>query len=137
MSDRLVATSGTAVPAYRFAHAGYVLLRRSHVSRTFSDVTAAKQYGVSQEFIVKGIEAGQLEFRDGSMWGNPYLRIPRSQLESYIVSQLGSGYLANQKLDTQVRAVKKEIGSLRKKLAALEARKTALEDGINDDNGRR
>ncbi len=102
-----------------------------------SDVTAEKEYGVSYEFIVKGIEAGQLEFRDGSMWGNPYLRILRSQLESYIVSQLGSTYLANQKLDSELRAVKKEIGSLRKKLAALEARKTALEHDIEDINGRR
>ena len=40
-------------------------------SAALSDVTAAKEYGVSQDFIVKGIEAGQLEFRDGSMWGNP------------------------------------------------------------------
>ncbi len=103
-------------------------------SAALSDVTAAKEYGVSQDFIVKGIEAGQLEFRDGSMWGNPYLRILRSQLESYIVSQLGSPYLANQKLDTELRAVKKEIGSLRKKLAALEARKTALEHDIEDIN---
>ena len=39
------------------------------------------EYGVSRDFIVKGIEAAKLEFRPGSIWGNAYLRILRSQLE--------------------------------------------------------
>src|SRR5438270_14027127 len=41
---------------------------------TLSDVTAEKEYGVAREFIVKGIQAGKLEYREGSIWGNPYLR---------------------------------------------------------------
>lgn len=41
---------------------------------TLSDVTAQKEYGVSRDFIVKGIRAGKLEYRDGAIWGNPYLR---------------------------------------------------------------
>src|SRR5258708_2678193 len=45
-----------------------------------SDLTAQKQYGVSQDFIVQGIKSGKLEFRGGSVWGNPYLRVLRSQL---------------------------------------------------------
>ena len=40
---------------------------------TLSDVTAKKEYGVDQEFIVKGIRAGKLEYREGAIWGNPYL----------------------------------------------------------------
>jgi hypothetical protein len=47
----------------------------------FSDVTAQKEYGVTRDFIVKGIQAGKLEFREGAVWGNPYLRILRSQLD--------------------------------------------------------
>lgn len=34
---------------------------------TLSDVTALKEYGVSQEFMVKGIRAGRLEDREGSL----------------------------------------------------------------------
>jgi hypothetical protein len=55
-----------------------------------SDVTAQKEYGVTRDFIVKGIQAGKLEYREGAVWGNPYLRILRSQLEPYIIEQLGS-----------------------------------------------
>lgn len=39
---------------------------------TLSDVTAQKEFGVSRDFIVKGIRAGKLEYREGSIWGNPY-----------------------------------------------------------------
>jgi hypothetical protein len=38
-----------------------------------SDVTATKEYGVSQAFIVKGIRSGKLEYREG-----PYGAIPIS-----------------------------------------------------------
>jgi hypothetical protein len=95
-----------------------------------SDVTAEKEYGVTRDFVVKGIRAGKLEFRDGAVWGNPYLRVLRSQLERYIEAQLGSEYLVSRKSQTELRAVRKEIVQLRQKLAALEARKTALEHAI-------
>jgi hypothetical protein len=39
---------------------------------TVSDVTATKEYGVSRDFIVEGIRAGRLEYREGAAWGNPY-----------------------------------------------------------------
>ena len=51
---------------------------------TLSDVTAKKEYGVDRDFIVKGIRAGKLKYRQGAVWGNPYLRVLRSQLEQYI-----------------------------------------------------
>ena len=40
-----------------------------------SDVTAQKEYGVNRDFIVKGIQVGKLEYREGSVWGNPYIRV--------------------------------------------------------------
>lgn len=97
---------------------------------TLSDVTALKEYGVSQEFIVQGIQAGKLEYRENSVWGNPYLRILRSQLEQYIAEQLGSQYLGSKQTQTELRKIKKEIGSLKKKIAALEARKAEIEAEI-------
>ena len=97
---------------------------------TLSDVTAQKEYGVSRDFIVKGIRAGKLEYREGSIWGNPYLRILRSQLDKYIAEKLGSSHLASTKTQTELRKVKKEIAALKKKLAALQARKVEIEQAI-------
>ena len=67
-----------------------------------SEVTAEKEYGVTRDFIVKGIQAGKLEYRDGAVWGNPYLRVLRSQLERYIVAQLGSEYLVSKKVPDRI-----------------------------------
>jgi hypothetical protein len=99
----------------------------SRKGATLSDVTAQKEYGVSRDFIVKGIRAGKLEYREGSVWGNPYLRILRSQLERYIAEQLGSNQLVDRKAEAELRKVKKEIAALKKKLVALQARKAELE----------
>jgi len=94
---------------------------------TLSDVTAHKEYGVTRDFIVKGIRAGKLEYREGSIWGNPYLRILRSQLEQYIAEQLGAKQLKGKKTQAELRKINKEIAALKKKLAALQARKAEIE----------
>jgi hypothetical protein len=94
---------------------------------TLSDVTALKEYGVSRDFIVKGIQEGKLEYREGAIWGNPYLRLLRSQLEAYIAGQQGARQLASAKNSTELRKLKSEITGLKKKLASLEARKRELE----------
>jgi len=95
-----------------------------------SDVTAEKEYGVTRDFIVKGIQAGKIEYREGAVWGNPYLRVLRSQNEPYIVEQFGPEYLASRKAKTELRAVNKEIAELKQRLSALEDRKATLERAI-------
>jgi hypothetical protein len=97
---------------------------------TLSDVTAKKEYGVSREFIVKGIRAGKLEYRDGAIWGNPYLRVLRSQLEQYIAEELGADRVSSGKNQTELRKIKKEIAEVEKRLAALQARRTELETAM-------
>jgi len=94
---------------------------------TLSDVTAEAEYGVSRDFIVKGIRAGKLEWREGAIWGNPYVRILRSQLEKYLTEQLGEEYLVKSKGQTDLRKIKKEISELKKKLDTLQNRRAELE----------
>ena len=95
-----------------------------------SDKTAHKEYGVTHDFIVTGIQTGKLEYREGAVWGNPYLRVLRSQLELYIAEQLGSEYLSSKKARTELRVITAEIAVLRDKLAQLERRKAELEREI-------
>ena len=97
---------------------------------TLSDVTAKKEYGVSQAFIVKGIRAGKLEYRDGAIWGNPYLRVLRSQLERYIAEELGADCLSSGKNQTELRKIKKEMAGLKKRLDELQTRRTEIEKAI-------
>ena len=98
---------------------------------TLSDVTAKAEYGVDRDFIIKGIETEKLEYRDGTMWGNPYLRILRSQLEEYIVAEFGPDHLARVRNQSELRAIKKQISHTKKKLHALELRKKELETSVN------
>jgi hypothetical protein len=92
-----------------------------------SDVTAQKEYGVTRDFIVEDIRAGRLEFREGAVSGNPYLRVLRSELEPYIAEKLGSEHLMSRRAQTELRAIKKEIADMGTKVAVLEARKAELE----------
>jgi coenzyme F420-reducing hydrogenase delta subunit len=94
---------------------------------TLSDVTAAKEYGVDQDFIVRGIRAGKLDYRNGAIWGNPYLRILRGELERYITEELGADYLLKVTSQTELRKIRKEIADLKKRLDELQARRAALE----------
>jgi hypothetical protein len=94
---------------------------------TLSDVTAKKEFGVSREFIIEGIKSGDLEYRNGSVWGAPYLRLLRSQLEAYIAKKLGADHLASGKNKTELRKIKKEIDELRTRLIELENRREVLE----------
>jgi hypothetical protein len=97
---------------------------------TLSDVTAKAEYSVSQDFIVKGIQTGKLEYRQGSVWGNPYLRVLRSQLEKYIAEEFGEDYLLRVKNQTELRRVKKELSDLKKRLEGLQKRKNELEASL-------
>jgi hypothetical protein len=97
---------------------------------TLSDVTAQKEYGVTYDFSVQGIRAGELEHRDGAVWGNLYIRVLRSQLERYIAAQLGSDHFRTKTTQIELRSINKEIGDIKMRLAVLEARKTELEGNI-------
>ncbi len=95
-----------------------------------SDKTAKKEYGVDLEFIEKGIRAGKLEYRQGVIWGNPYLRLLRSQLEQYITEEFGVDRLSIVKKQTELRKIKKEITKLKKQLNELQFRKLELENQL-------
>ena len=80
---------------------------------TLSDVTAQREFGVSRDFIVKGIRAGKLEYREGVVWG--------------IAGRSGADRLSREKTRQSYAGVKKEIAALKKRLGELETRKAELE----------
>ena len=91
---------------------------------TLSDVTARKDYGVDSDFIVKGINAGKLEYREGAIHGNPYIRLLRSQLEAYIAEELGVDYLHRWQQTTELREINREMAQLRKRLDETRVKKS-------------
>ncbi|MCX6670221.1 MAG: hypothetical protein NTV25_10535 [Methanothrix sp.] len=98
---------------------------------TLSDKTAKAEYGVNRDFVIKGIQTGKLEYRQGSVWGNPYLKVLRSQLEKYIADELGPEYLAKVKNKSELRKIEKEISDIKKRFDELLIRKIELEKSLN------
>jgi hypothetical protein len=94
---------------------------------TLSDVTARKEYGVDSDFIIKGINARKLEYREGAIHGHPYIRVLRSQLEAYIADELGHDYLRMWQQKTELRDIEREMTELRKRLDELQARRAQVE----------
>jgi ubiquinone biosynthesis protein UbiJ len=71
-----------------------------------------------------------LEYREGAIWGNPYLRLLLRQLEQYIAEELGGNRLSSSKNQTELRKIKKEMADLKKRLAELQDRRTELEKAL-------
>ena len=94
---------------------------------TLSDKTARKEYGLTQEEIVKAIRAEKLQVRQNAIYGNVFLRLLRREVEALVESKHGASHLAHQRAKTELSAIKSEIRKLKKQLAELEKRKTLLE----------
>ena len=95
---------------------------------TLSEVTARREYGVDSDFIVKGINVGKLEYREGAIHGNPYIRVLRGPLEAYIAEEVSATIMCvGPQEKTELREIKREVAQLRKRLDELVARRAEIE----------
>jgi len=86
------------------------------------------EHPIVRNFIAEGIRVGRLEYSEETIWGNPYIRLLRSQLEQYIAEERGTDYLLNCKKVIELRMIKKEIAQLKKRLKVIESRKNELKN---------
>ena len=56
---------------------------------TLSDKTARKEFGLRQDEIVQAIRAGKLRYRLNSVFGNPFLRLLRREVEALVKKKHG------------------------------------------------
>ena len=93
---------------------------------TLSDKTARSEFGLTQEEIIAAIDAGKLQYRLGSVHGNPWLRLLRREVEDLVRTRHGDRYLQERKARTELAQINRELKQLRAQLAALEERRAAL-----------
>jgi len=96
---------------------------------TLSDKTARTEFGLTQEEIVQAIRGGQLDYRVGSMYGNPFLRLLRREVEALVKKKRGSNYLKDQKVKTELARIDRDLRRLKAQIAALEKQKARLTAG--------
>jgi hypothetical protein len=93
---------------------------------TLSDKTTRDEYGLTQNEIIQAIRAGTLQYREGSMYGSPFLRLLRREVEALVEKKRGVNYLADRRKKTDLERINRELKRLKKQIAALEERKSKL-----------
>ncbi len=93
---------------------------------TLSDKTARREFGLTQDEIVQAIRAGKLHYRRNSIYGNPFLRLLRREVEVLVKEKHGDDYLKNQQAKTELARINLELKRLKTQIAALEDRKSKL-----------
>lgn len=97
-----------------------------HKGATLSDKTAREEFGLTQEEIVLAIRAGKLQYREGSMYGNPWLRLLRREVEALVKKNHGDKYLMSRQTQTELASINRELKRLKTRMTALEKRKAEL-----------
>ena len=96
---------------------------------TLSDKTARKEYGLTEDEIIDAINEGELQYRNGSMQGYPFLRLLRREVEALVRKKSGSDYLKSQQVKTELARINSELRKLKTQIAELEERKRQLQAG--------
>ena len=93
---------------------------------TLSDKTARKEFGLTQNEIVQAIRAGEFQYRRSSIYGNPFLRLLRCEVEALVKKKHGDDFLKAQRAKTEVASINSELKRLKTQIVALEERKARL-----------
>ena len=93
---------------------------------TLSDKTARKELGLTQDEIVQAIRAGELQYRRNAIYGNPFLRLLRREVEALVKRKHGERHLKAARAKAELARVNRELKRLRTLTAALEERKAKL-----------
>jgi len=98
---------------------------------TLSDKTAREEFALTQEEIIAAIRAGKLQYREGSMYGNPWLRLLRREVEALVRKKHGNRYLKDRQSKTELAHINRELKRLKNQIARLEDRKAKLTVGLD------
>jgi len=93
---------------------------------TLSHKTAEEEFGLTCEDIVRAIRAGKLQCREHSIYGNPWLRFLRREVEALVKERHGAIYLNDRQAKMDLARINRELKRLKRHTAALEERNSKL-----------
>ncbi|MDP2752864.1 MAG: hypothetical protein Q8P40_00500 [Nitrospirota bacterium] len=97
-----------------------------------SDKSARKEFGLTQEEIIEATKDGKLQYRTNNVFGNPYLKLVRSEVEAFVNEKYGGNYLKKEKIRQELAQTNKELKMLKAQVVSLEQRKAELLDSIDE-----
>ena len=93
---------------------------------TLSHKKACKEFGLTEDEVIKAIKQGKLQYRQNYAHGNPYFRLLRSEVKSLAQELHGIKGVEEQEAKFKLQTINREINSLKRKLASLEKQKIEL-----------
>jgi hypothetical protein len=97
-----------------------------------SHKSAEKEFGLTFDEIVAGIRAGKLQYRENSIYGAPFLRLVRSEVEALVSEKYGTDYLNKKKWKKELAEINKTLKALKEQTLSLESRKVELVELLAD-----
>ena len=98
----------------------------SRKNATLSHKTAEKEFGLTFDEIVEAINAGKLQYREANIYGAPFLRLIRSEVEALVSEKHGADYLQQKQAKKELAEVTKTLKALKEQVQTLENRKVEL-----------
>ncbi len=95
---------------------------------TLSHKSVEKEFGLTFDEIVAGIRAGKLQYRENNIYGAPFLRLIRSEVEALVNEKYGKNYLNKKKWKKELSDIKKTLKALKEQTLTLENRKAELDN---------
>jgi hypothetical protein len=105
----------------------------SRKGATLSHKTAQKEFGLTFDEIIEGIRAGKLQYCENSIYGNPFLRLIRQEVEALVNEKYGKDYLKTKQLKKELAEVNKTLRELKSQTLSLEKRKAELLEFLGDN----
>lgn len=99
---------------------------------TLSDKSAREEFKISQEEIIEAINEGYLQFRENNLYGNPYLKLLRCEVEVFVKNTYGQNYLEKKKLESELYLTNSRLKKLKSEIVSLSKRKEELQKKIGD-----
>lgn len=93
---------------------------------TLSDKTAREEYGLTEKEIRTAINDGQLQYKVNYVYDNPYFKLIRKEVETFVAAKYGETHLQLIKQKTELKQVEKELKILKTQIKKLDFRKTEL-----------
>jgi len=93
---------------------------------TLSDRSAREEFGLTQEEIIKTVNDGELHYRVNSVYGNPFLRLIRSEVGVLVEKKYGGTHVEKRRIQMELTQIERDLRALRAKTARLQKRRSEL-----------
>ena len=99
---------------------------------TLSHKSAEKEFGLTFDEIVAAIRAGKLQYRENSIYGAPFLRLIRSEVEALVSEKYGKDHLNRKKWQKELADINKTLKQLKAETLSQTTRRAELLELLSD-----